>query len=130
MLNLLNKNYLKNNYLTDYLFVFLCRILVIHCFLNTESAKVPPINDENLWNESEEFDIRSNKEIPKQLESDAHNIKQETTVSKRSYYQCITCSATFTKADYLKDHETVHKAGKFIKRFFIKVVLLDNWKKK
>ena len=74
-------------------------------------------NGQNLWNESEEFAIRSNEDIPERMEIDAHNIKQETIVSKRPYYQCITCMATFTKADYLKNHESIDKAGEFIKTF-------------
>ena len=102
--------------MTDYLCIFLCILLVIHCFLNTEAAKIQPINDgKNMWNESEEFGIRSNEEIPKQMEIDAHNIKQETIISKRPYYQCITCSATFTKAEKLKGHASIHKGKKFTK---------------
>ena len=72
-----------------------------------------------MWNGSEQFNICIKEEIPKQLEIDAHKIKQETITSKSPYYQCITCSATFTKADYLKGHEAIHKAGEFIRSFFL-----------
>ena len=56
-------------------------------------------------NASQQVNIDIKEEIFDQL----GNIKQETIVSKRPYYQCITCSATFTKVDYLKNHESVHK---------------------
>ena len=56
------------------------------------------------------------EEIVETLKIDVDNIKQETIISKRPYYQCITCSATFTKADKLKGHESTHK-GEIFKAF-------------
>ena len=67
----------------------------------------------NECNELNQANVFINEEIAERLEIDVENIKQETIISKRPYYQCITCSATFTKAHYLKDHETTHKGEKF-----------------
>ena len=66
-----------------------------------------------MCNISEQTDMYIKEEIAEPLEIDVDNIKQETIISKRSYYKCITCSATFTKADYLKGHETTHKGEIF-----------------
>ena len=62
---------------------------------------------------SEQTDMNIKEEISEPLEIDADKIKQETIISKRPYYQCITCSATFTKAYYLKGHENTHKGKIF-----------------
>ena len=48
---------------------------------------------------------------------DSMDIKQEIhkplDVPKRPYYQCITCSAIFVKAENLKNHhESIHKGKK------------------
>ena len=69
-----------------------------------------------MFNISEQTDMYIKEEIAEPLEIDVDNIKQETIISKRPYYQCITCSATFTKADKLKGHETTHKGKKFFER--------------
>ena len=68
---------------------------------------------------SEQTDMYIKEEIVEPLDIDVENIKQETNISKRPYYQCITCSATFTKADYLKGHETTHKGKKFFQKLNI-----------
>ena len=78
-------------------------------------------NGKNLCNKSQQASIDIKQEIAEPLEIDDDNIKQETIISKRPYYQCITCSATFTKADKLKDHESTHKGKIFYKRFNIKL---------
>ena len=57
-------------------------------------------NGINLCNKSQQASIDIKQEIPEELE-----------IPKRPYYQCITCSATFTKSTILKDHETTHKKG-------------------
>ena len=67
----------------------------------------------NECNELNQANVFINEEIAERLEIDVENIKQETIISKRPYYQCITCSAAFTKADKLKDHETTHKSEHF-----------------
>ena len=46
------------------------------------------------------------------MDSNIPGQRQEMSVCKRSYYQCITCSATFTKAEKLRDHEDIHKGKK------------------
>ena len=66
-----------------------------------------------MFNISEHTDMYIKEEIAEPLEIDVDNIKQETIISKRPYYQCITCSATFTKAHYLKGHETTHIGERF-----------------
>ena len=58
-------------------------------------------NGINLCNKSQQASIDIKQEIPEELE-----------IPKRPYYQCITCSATFTKSTILKDHETIHRKGK------------------
>ena len=68
-----------------------------------------------MCNISEQTDMYIKEEIAEPLEIDVENIKQETIISKRPYYQCITCSATFSKADKLKDHESIHKGERFFK---------------
>ena len=55
-------------------------------------------------------DVYVKEEFTDQMESNIYG--EEYIVCKRSYYQCITCQATFTKADKLKDHESVHKGEK------------------
>ena len=69
----------------------------------------------NECNEPKQGNVFIKEEIVEPLEIDVENIKQETIISKRPYYQCITCSATFTKAHYLKDHESIHKGEIFNK---------------
>ena len=66
-------------------------------------------NDINMCYISEQPDMYTKDEVVEPLKIDVENIKLETIISKRPYYQCITCSATFTKVDYLKDHETTHE---------------------
>ena len=63
----------------------------------------------NECNELNQANVFINEEIAEPLEIDVENIQQETIVSKRPYYQCITCSATFTKMEKLKDHISIHK---------------------
>ena len=58
-------------------------------------------NGINLCTESQQASIDIKQEIPEELE-----------IPKRPYYQCITCSATFTKSTILKDHATIHRKGK------------------
>ena len=58
-------------------------------------------NGINLSNKSQQASIDIKQEIPEELE-----------ITKRPYYQCITCSATFTKSTILKDHETIHRKSK------------------
>ena len=70
----------------------------------------------NKINEPKQGNVFIKEEITEPLEIDLENIKQETIISKRPYYQCITCSATFTKAHYLKGHETTHKGKKFFSK--------------
>ena len=64
----------------------------------------------NECNEPKQDNVFIKEEIAEPLEINVENIKQETIISKRPYYQCITCSATFTKADKLKYHESIHKS--------------------
>ena len=71
------------------------------------------IHNTNERNEPKQDNVFIKEEIVEPLEIDVENIKQETIISKRPYYQCITCSATFTKADYLKGHETTHIGERF-----------------
>ena len=58
-------------------------------------------NGINLCNKSQQVSIDIKQELPEELE-----------IPKRPYYQCITCSATFTKSQILKDHETIHRKSK------------------
>ena len=97
---------LKTN---NYKFV-LCLDLTI--YFHTES-KLGQKMTHNGTNKSKQDIIDIKEEISEQLEIDDHNIKQETIVSKRSYYQCITCSATFTKVEKLKGHASIHKGKHF-----------------
>ena len=68
-----------------------------------------------MCNISEQTDMYIKEEIVEPLEIDVENIKQETIISKRPYYQCITCSATFTKMEKLKGHASIHKGKNFTK---------------
>ena len=65
-------------------------------------------------NEPKQGNVFIKEKIVEPLEIDVENIKQETIISKRPYYQCITCNATFTKAHYLKGHETTHKGESLV----------------
>ena len=69
----------------------------------------------NERNEPKQDNVLIEEEIAEPSEIDVENIKQETIISKRPYYQCITCSATFTKAEKLKGHASIHKGKKFTK---------------
>ena len=69
----------------------------------------------NESNEPKQGNFFINEEIVKPLEVDVDNIKQETIISKRPYYQCITCSATFTKMEKLKYHSSIHEGKNFTK---------------
>ena len=68
-----------------------------------------------MCNISEQTDMFIKEEIAEPLEIDVENIKQETIISKRPYYQCITCSATFTKMEKLKYHSSIHEGKNFTK---------------
>ena len=63
----------------------------------------------NECNEPKQGNVFIKEEIVEPLEIDVENIKQETIFGKRPYYQCITCMATFTKVEKLKDHISIHK---------------------
>ena len=65
--------------------------------------------DTNVSKELKLANIYVKEEITDELEPDQ---RQEEIICKRAYYQCITCQATFTEADKLKDHESIHKGEK------------------
>ena len=69
----------------------------------------------NEWNEQKEGNVFMNEKIAEPLDIDVENIKQETIISKRPYYQCITCSATFIKMEKLKGHASIHEGKNFTK---------------
>ena len=66
--------------------------------------------DTNASEESNLADIYVKEEITDQMESNIYG--EEKRSCKRSYYQCITCQATFTKAEKLKDHESIRNGEK------------------
>ena len=65
------------------------------------------------YNEPKKGNVFIKKEFAEPLEIDVENIKQEIIFGKRPYYQCITCNATFTKVDKLKDHISIHEGERF-----------------
>ena len=84
-------------------------LLFIAIYLFSTEPNQTIDNDSNMFNISEQTDMYIKEEIVEPLEIDVDNIKQETIISKRPYYQCITCSATFTKMEKLKGHATIHE---------------------
>ena len=68
--------------------------------------------DTSVYKAGNLADIYVKEEITDELDSNISCQWQEKIASKRSYYQCITCQATFTKADKLKDHESIHNGKK------------------
>ena len=68
--------------------------------------------DPNLSKELQPEDIYVKEEITDQIDSNIADRRQNEIVCKRAYYQCITCSVTFTMAEKLKDHEDIHKGEK------------------
>ena len=66
-----------------------------------------------MYTEFKQEDINIKEEI-----DDRFEIGMNDLVPKRSYYECITCEATFTKSEKLKNHEDIHKVKKSKGTFF------------
>ena len=64
-------------------------------------------NDKTVYTELKQQDINVKKEIDDPFDSGINDL-----VPKGPYYQCITCQATFTMAEKLKEHEDIHKVDK------------------